>query len=254
MRILRKIIFVFFFIQPYPSIGQQYSFVQYSVEDGLSQTQVYSICPDNKGNLWIATAGGVSKFNGNEFTNYSKENGLTDNAAVQIIEHNKFIWFATKHGITRIRDNQLTTINLLKYSEGATINNIAFDKKGNLWVGLQNQGIIEFKVSSVDLFSITPVKHHQPQDNLFTTALFCDSKDRIWAVGKGFIGHYNGKEWKEIKMPISGLSISDISEDKKGFFWISTYDNGDYKYNHSKNIFQNYNETKGLICPIIRDI
>jgi len=254
MRILRKIIFVFFLIQLYPSIGQQYSFVQYSVEDGLSQTQVYSICPDNKGNLWIATAGGVSKFNGNEFTNYSKENGLTDNAAVQIIEHNKFIWIATKHGITRIRDNQLTTINLLKYSEGATINNIAFDKKGNLWVGLQNQGIIEFKVSSVDVFSITPIKHHQPKDNLFTTALFCDSKDKIWAVGKGFIGHYNGKEWKEIKMPNSGLSISDISEDKKGFFWISTYDNGVYKYNHSDNTFQNYNETKGLISPIIRDI
>ena len=132
MRILRKITFVFFIIQSIALFAQQYSFVQYSVEDGLSQTQVYSICPDNDGNLWIATGGGVSKFNGNEFTNYSKENGLTDNKAVQVVNHKGFTWIATKHGITRIKDKQIFTINILEYSKGAAINTITFDQNGML--------------------------------------------------------------------------------------------------------------------------
>ena len=254
MRILKKIIFVFFIFQFSNSFGQQYSFVQYSVEDGLSQTQVYSICPDNKGNLWIATGGGVSKFNGETFINYSKENGLADNNAVQIILYNEFIWIATKHGITRIKDHQLITLNLLKYSEGATINNIAFDKKGNLWVGLQNQGLIEFEITSMDDFTISPIKSHHPNENLFTTALFCDSKGKIWTTGKNYVGYYNGEQWKEIKMPDSVINVSGICEDNNGFIWISTYDKGVYKYNFSINTFENISVANGLVSPIIRDV
>ena len=171
MRILRKITFVFFIIQSIALFAQQYSFVQYSVEDGLSQTQVYSICPDNDGNLWIATGGGVSKFNGNEFTNYSKENGLTDNKAVQVVNHKGFTWIATKHGITRIKDKQIFTINILEYSKGAAINTITFDQNGMLWVGLQNQGIIEFKViSKINSLELSPKVIHHPAENLFATS------------------------------------------------------------------------------------
>ena len=53
--------------------GQEYSFIPYSVEDGLTQTQVHSICSDSLGNLWVGTGGGVSKFDGKSFVNYSKE-------------------------------------------------------------------------------------------------------------------------------------------------------------------------------------
>ena len=110
--------------------SQEYSFIPYSVEDGLSQTQVHSICSDNLGNLWLGTGGGVSRFDGAEFNNFSKENGLADNSSVEIISHNGFIWIATKQGITRIKNKQVATVNLSQLSKGNYITAITFDKKG----------------------------------------------------------------------------------------------------------------------------
>ena len=59
--------------------AQRYSFVQYSTEEGLPQSQVTSICQDDKGYLWVSTLGGLAKFNGDNFSTYSTGNGLLNN-------------------------------------------------------------------------------------------------------------------------------------------------------------------------------
>ena len=65
--------------------------------------------------------------------------------------------------------------------------------KGNLWVGLQNQGLMEAQTASMDDFTISPIKSHHPNENLFTP-LVCDSKGRIWTTGKNYVGYYNGDQ------------------------------------------------------------
>ncbi|MCB0761173.1 MAG: hypothetical protein KDC12_06575, partial [Flavobacteriales bacterium] len=49
--------------------AQQYSFIQYSGNEGLVQSQVQCISQDSRGYLWCGTLGGVSQFNGREFSN-----------------------------------------------------------------------------------------------------------------------------------------------------------------------------------------
>ena len=44
------------------SSGQNYFFDNYSVNDGLAQTTVFSVIQDQKDNIWLGTKGGVSKF------------------------------------------------------------------------------------------------------------------------------------------------------------------------------------------------
>ena len=80
-KILSRIfICIFFFVMPIASSGQQYHFKNYNIEDGLAQSQVRSIFQDSKGFLWIGTlGGGVSKYDGLEFKNYSAIEGLCDN-------------------------------------------------------------------------------------------------------------------------------------------------------------------------------
>ena len=112
MNLAKKLCFLFFLLTIKHINSQEYSFIPYSVEDGLSQTQVHSMCSDDLGNLWIATGGGVSKFDGKSFTNYSKENGLSDNSSVELINQDGFIWIATKKGISRIKDKQLATLEI----------------------------------------------------------------------------------------------------------------------------------------------
>jgi ligand-binding sensor domain-containing protein len=76
-----KIVKNFFFyllilILPLTTFGQSYTFTNYSIEEGLPQSQVRSLYQDTNGYLWIGTlGGGVSRFNGRNFANFTTQYG-----------------------------------------------------------------------------------------------------------------------------------------------------------------------------------
>jgi ligand-binding sensor domain-containing protein len=59
--------------------AQRYPFHNLSVDDGLIQSQVTCLAQDRTGNLWIGTLGGLSRYDGKTFTNYTVRNGLMNN-------------------------------------------------------------------------------------------------------------------------------------------------------------------------------
>lgn len=50
--------------------AQQYSFVRFTIENGLSNNVVYSTLQDSKGYLWIATHDGLNRYDGYEFKKF----------------------------------------------------------------------------------------------------------------------------------------------------------------------------------------
>lgn len=60
--------------------AQQYFFRNYSVESGLPFIQVYCMYQDSNGYLWSGGYGGLARFDGKQFLNFNRRNGL--------IEHN----------------------------------------------------------------------------------------------------------------------------------------------------------------------
>jgi ligand-binding sensor domain-containing protein len=80
--------------------------------DGLPQVQVMrtQLAPD--GALWVATYGGIGRFNGKKFTNYTIRNGLSSNLTYDIGFLNDTIWMLTRDGLDILVHNELK--NLLK--------------------------------------------------------------------------------------------------------------------------------------------
>ena len=73
---LTKISVILILLLQFSVFGQQYNFKNYSVENGLPYVQIFTIFQDSRGYLWSGGYGGLSKFNGKTFQNYSPKNGL----------------------------------------------------------------------------------------------------------------------------------------------------------------------------------
>ena len=60
------------------------------------------IIQDNEGNIWVSKFGGISKFDGSNWTEYNKKNGVSHNFVMDsFVDSKGNIWFGTKNGITK---------------------------------------------------------------------------------------------------------------------------------------------------------
>lgn len=101
--------------------AQKYNFVNYSVEDGLIQSQALHICQDKYRQLWISTEGGISKFDGKKFTGYSIQDGLSSNRIGDVMcDKDGNIWSGTEFGLSVFNGKKFTHISLGKH----TVNNV----------------------------------------------------------------------------------------------------------------------------------
>ncbi|MBC7865540.1 MAG: histidine kinase, partial [Bacteroidia bacterium] len=93
--------------------GQE-GFIHFSSENGLPSSEIFDIMQDKKGFIWIASDGGVSRYDGYRFENFTLTGGLTDNIVLNIFEDEKgSIWFSTFSG--NIAYYNYSTSNIEKY-------------------------------------------------------------------------------------------------------------------------------------------
>lgn len=66
--------------------AQQLNIRKYTIEDGLVNNDVLNIYQDSQGFIWLCTRGGLSRYDGSRFTNYTLNNGLTNDMINDIYE------------------------------------------------------------------------------------------------------------------------------------------------------------------------
>ena len=73
----------------------------YSMADGLAGVRIEHITEDSEGYLWFATWGnGVSRFDGDEFQNFTRRDGLINDHTYFILQDSqKRLWFGTENGV-----------------------------------------------------------------------------------------------------------------------------------------------------------
>jgi len=125
----------------------QQNYVHYTVKDGLPQMQCMSLFQDSKGYLWIATKGGVSKYDGVHFKNYTQKDGLPSNYIFEINEDtNGVIYAFTRHGVASLQGDKFTSYiskTPLHLENAAT--NFVIDKHNKIWFfESKNQQLIQF--------------------------------------------------------------------------------------------------------------
>ncbi len=77
----------------------------FTTTDGLVNNFVQAIVQDRKGNIWFATKGGVTVFDGTSMASFTKKDGLTnDNVKCMAIDKDGVLWFGTNTGVGSYSD------------------------------------------------------------------------------------------------------------------------------------------------------
>lgn len=98
---MNRLLFVgLLFVSVFYASAQRYSYLNYSIDKGLPQSQISSLIQDEKGYLWIGTMGGLSRFNGQTFTNFSTKNNLFSNRITSLNFENDSLLIGHEGGIS----------------------------------------------------------------------------------------------------------------------------------------------------------
>ncbi len=244
MLLFKKLLFVgIAFIIAIPAvISQTYFFDNYSVKDGLAQSNVYSIIQDRTGYLWLGTASGITRFDGVKFINYTTESGLAENGVRSIFEDSVGnIWFGhTGGGITKFNGKVFHEIKLDSLTLNSDVSSINMDAKNQLWFASIGSGAFLLENPYGKDQKKFRYKQYKGNEGL---------SDRIYKLVKFsndilyFITDFGIKEYNEEKSTFEFYKLKDLSnfsqittmhEDKDGNLWFGTYTNGIQKFNKEK--------------------
>jgi len=161
--------------------SQTYFFDNYSVKNGLAQSNVYSIIQDRSGYLWMGTASGVSKFDGAKFINITTENGLAENGVRAIYEDSVGnLWFGHTGGkISFYNGKTFKEIKLDTIISNSDITSIVEDNNGQIWISTMGAGGILLLNPYTSSLSDIKYKQFKGQEGL---------SDRIFKIVRIEIG------------------------------------------------------------------
>jgi ligand-binding sensor domain-containing protein/serine phosphatase RsbU (regulator of sigma subunit) len=254
-------------------------FERISVEEGLTQSTIYSILQDHKGFLWFGTDDGLNRYDGYNFKVYSHINGvetsLSNNRVISMIEDSQnTLWIATIGG--GLNKFDWTTDSFKSYRSNPNDSNslsidrvmtLCEDPSGKIWVGTADGGLNLFDPvnETFKVYINTPQNPDLLPSNVIRS-LFIDSNNQLFVGTDNGIATYNSSEdsFTELKIIKPNGTIHEVNivrrflEDNNGNIWIATDEEGLVKFNRKENSFTIFlndpSNKKGLKSNTIHDL
>jgi ligand-binding sensor domain-containing protein len=224
--------------------AQQYNFINYSIENGLIQSQIRAICQDDDGYIWIGTLGGLSKFNGKTFQNYSTNDGLLNNQINAIYKDSKGnLWLGTLGGVTVYKQNSFTNIIFKDSLAKNSVLSIVEDKKGNIWLATDGGGIVVYNHQTLNYITLP-----NSEKQNYIRSITCDDNDNKWIATREGVAIIDKKF--QVVDTIKNINATEVFIDAKKQIWCSTFGNGIVKITKDSTVY--YTEKDGLISNHIR--
>ena len=235
---------------------------------GSSINQVVSFFEDSKGHIWCGTNGsGVLRYDGQQFTHYTKKEGLIGNYIKAITEDDDGnLWFGSfshkSPGLSCYQQNKNSSIdkggtftnytNLNGLSKEAFyITDLVSGNEGQLWISAVGGGIIRFDGENFMQFKTT---EGLGANNAYS--LLMNRENQIWvSTSGGRVCQFKINSFQHFTEShgLSSDNICSIIEDQQGNIWIGTWDAmGIIKYDGKS--FTYFTENEGLLSNEINDL
>ncbi len=215
-RILLSLIFFF----PFFSIAQNDWLVFNTSNSGIPHNVVKDITIDATGNIWVATYGGIAKFNGADWTVYNTSNStIPSNVCHSIKADENTIWIGSVYGLIKYDG-----INWTSYPYGYIIS-MEFEENGDKWFGGYETGLVKYDgtnwtrydASNSDLIDST----------IYSIAIDVDNNK--WFATVDGLFKFDGTDWTLYNVAnsdIAGNLVASVSVDVDNNKWVTVSDLG----------------------------
>jgi signal transduction histidine kinase/ligand-binding sensor domain-containing protein len=179
---------------------------------GILNPEISALFQGHDGRLWVGTRGGLGCWNGQEWTNFTTNNGLSANVVCAIAdETNGDLWVGTEHaGLDILCGGQGASFRKIDGCPSDNISCLYLDGRGVLWIGTIGNGLARLAGGQW--------KHYTTRNGLAGNSI-----DYIIEDGEGFlwIGSNAGL------MRVSKKELDEYDPGSPGLLFCRSYDQRD---------------------------
>lgn len=231
-----------------PRTSSDFVVTHWDMDKGLPQSSVNDILQSKDGYLWLATFGGLVRFDGVNFTTFNRSNtpGMRSDRVLHVYEVSSgSLWIATEDGFLEFRNGVCTPHVLTVHGQIFSPLQVVEDARGVIWLSLDGK----------------PFRH---DGDAFVQAVEVNDPVSILRAERSSAGTVMAHEREIIRtlgdtaVQIADLSsrlrnnIQDIAEYPagSGIYFLATSGEGVVRYDHGELTF--FSEAQGLTSRYTR--
>jgi len=200
------------------SVFEAERFKVYREKDGLLNSCVWALAEDQNRDLWIGTyGGGLFRFRGGHFHQYSREQGLPDTVVLQIaVARDGSLWLATPNGVSHMQNGHFQNYTVAEGLSSNQVFSVYQDRSGSVWA--ETQGGIDRLVGE----RFVPLPSAQTRDGPLSIRLAEDSLGDLYTINspKGISLIENDR----LIAVNENLKVLDMVESPQHNLWFSGID------------------------------
>lgn len=197
----------------------QYSLHAWSVQDGLPQSTVNDIVQSRRGFVYIATFGGVVRFDGVNMTSLPADSACGGRYVALAVDHEDRIWAAGERArLCRIENDRIVVPELPGGVALDSVTQLFVDDQNILWAIEMNR-LLRISPTSVDEITLDQHWRGEPLH-----AVAQDAAGRIWLGGDSGLCQVRDQycEPAEWLQSLNGAKVTALVGSDDGSLWIGS--------------------------------
>jgi signal transduction histidine kinase/CheY-like chemotaxis protein/ligand-binding sensor domain-containing protein len=199
-------------------------FITFTAREGLPHDDTYAVLATRAGSVYVTTHDGLARWQDGKMTVITTKEGLQNNYCTALYESKDgAVWIGTGSGLSRIKDGRLHPLP-----------NPGLKDPCILAIGEDDEGIIATTSTSDYLrlrdgqVAADPARTPHPTEagaaaaRLFVFSMFRGADETLWyATSEGLYYSRKGDPLKLIQEPSVTFPVTSISEDGRGYLWVT---------------------------------
>jgi signal transduction histidine kinase/ligand-binding sensor domain-containing protein len=206
-------------------VSPRYAWQTWRTENGLPQNSVHSITQTSDGYIWLATEGGLARFDGLKFTVFDVDNTpqfRNNNVRHLLTARDQTLWIATAAGVVRYQGGAFISFAIAQGLPSDNVLSISEDVSGAIWA---------FTSAGSAIYSNGRFVRKTPNTSSrlisspgATTPYIVDRQGRTWVGMDKGVQLYGTGQTKifPVREKLSEAHVTTLFEDRAGVIWVGT--------------------------------